>query len=550
MLVLLLATACSASVTVDLNGASWSVVQGDGTILSAAPMPATVPGQIHLDLFADGKIDDPYNNTNDQALRWIPMADWTYSRAFDISASVLSKGNIQLVCLGIDTVATLSINGKKIFDADNMFQRYRVDVKDALKAGTNTIQVAFKSKVLEANRTAMACNENTSEICPIRGPSPAAAAKHGFDNVNFLRTEPCSFAWDWGPGYAPVGIWKPIGIEAYDTAVVRDILIEVAPHAASDDALAQRLRTAAAYHTTNEQTKQLGRLPYYDAADAYNGKQNFEMKADEANRAGIARAHQRYVLLVTLWHWKHVCTALLISPAVVALLIPPAIVALLIPPAVVALLISPAVVTCRCRKDRGYDLTTWDAVVNIFLDAGINDLPVTHIYGDDGEGPPKPSNSAAAITGSLLVEITPVAAGGNNPGAEATAPIASKTVGVTLTAGAETKVTINLTDIKGVNAWWPNGFGSQPLYTVKATLTAGKETTDNSVRTGFRAVKLVQNPLPGGKTYYFEINGVPVPVKGSNWIPADAFEPRITRAKLGAIFRGLSESNQNMLRNW
>jgi hypothetical protein len=91
------------------------------------------------------------------------------------------------------------------------------------------------------------------------------------------------------------------------------------------------------------------------------------------------------------------------------------------------------------RKDRGYDLTTWDAVVIVFLDAGINDLPVTHIYGDDGEGPNKPSNSAAAITGSLLVEITPVTAGGgNNAGAEhADAPtlIASKTVNVTLTPG-------------------------------------------------------------------------------------------------------------------
>jgi beta-mannosidase len=104
-----------------------------------------------------------------------------------------------------------------------------------------------------------------------------------------------------------------------------------------------------------------------------------------------------------------------------------------------------------------------------------------------------------------------------------------------------------------VDAWWPNGFGSQPLYTVKATLTAAVntlETSEHSVRTGFRVARLVQNPLPGGKTYYFEVNGVPVPVSGSNWIPFDAFEPRVTRDKLGTIFRALSESNQNMLRNW
>jgi hypothetical protein len=37
------------------------------------------------------------------------------------------------------------------------------------------------------------------------------------------------------------------------------------------------------------------------------------------------------------------------------------------------------------------------------------------------------------------------------------------------------------------------------------------------VRVGFRTVELVQDPLPGGKSYYFKVTGVPVPVMGSNW---------------------------------
>jgi hypothetical protein len=28
---------------------------------------------------------------------------------------------------------------------------------------------------------------------------------------NFIRKEQCSFAWDWGPGFVPAGIWQPIG---------------------------------------------------------------------------------------------------------------------------------------------------------------------------------------------------------------------------------------------------------------------------------------------------------------------------------------------------
>ena len=69
-------------------------------------------------------------------------------------------------------------------------------------------------------------------------------------------------------------------------------------------------------------------------------------------------------------------------------------------------------------------------------------------------------------------------------------------------------------------------------------------------RFGFREVELVQEPLPGGKSFYFKINQVPVFVKGSNWIPADAFESRVTRESLTPLFRALKDSHQNMIRNW
>ena len=98
-----------------------------------------------------------------------------------------------------------------------------------------------------------------------------------------------------------------------------------------------------------------------------------------------------------------------------------------------------------------------------------------------------------------------------------------------------------------------------------------------SVRVGFRTVELVQNPLPGGRSYFFKVTGVPIPVKGSNWIPADAFESRVSRNDAGttrleplfwALAGGpfssltsltsltnltlwaLADSHQNMIRNW
>lgn len=46
----------------------------------------------------------------------------------------------------------------------------------------------------------------------------------------------------------------------------------------------------------------------------------------------------------------------------------------------------------------------------------------------------------------------------------------------------------------------------------------------------FRTVELVQEPIPGspGLSFYFRINGRPIFLKGSNWIPADSFQDRVT----------------------
>lgn len=180
--------ACTgAATTLDLGGDAWQLTNSS----MAVPVAATVPGQVHTDLFAAGVIADPYNGTNDQALRWVALADWEYSRSFDVPADLLSKRSVQLLSLGIDTVASIYLNGKHVFDTDNMFHRIRLDIKSHLVAGTNHLRVAFTSKVNEAAARAAACDNATSLTCPsgLRNP-----VQHGFDNQNYLRTEPCSFS--------------------------------------------------------------------------------------------------------------------------------------------------------------------------------------------------------------------------------------------------------------------------------------------------------------------------------------------------------------------
>ncbi|HEV2829183.1 MAG TPA: glycoside hydrolase family 2 protein [Pyrinomonadaceae bacterium] len=99
--------------------------------------------------------------------------------------------------------------------------------------------------------------------------------------------------------------------------------------------------------------------------------------------------------------------------------------------------------------------------------------------------------------------------------------------------------------------WWPNGLGVHPLYTFKARLLInGKLFDSTTTRTGLRSLELRQQRDESGKSFTFVINGAPVFAKGANWIPADSFPTRITKAKYRQLLESARDSNMNMLRVW
>ncbi|HEX8685393.1 MAG TPA: glycoside hydrolase family 2 TIM barrel-domain containing protein, partial [Pyrinomonadaceae bacterium] len=101
--------------------------------------------------------------------------------------------------------------------------------------------------------------------------------------------------------------------------------------------------------------------------------------------------------------------------------------------------------------------------------------------------------------------------------------------------------------------WWPAGMGAQKLYTLRARLLpagGGKALGELSARFGLRTVELRQEPDRWGKSFTFVVNGVPVFAKGANWIPADAFPARVTRARYRQLLESARDANMNMLRVW
>ncbi|XP_077484791.1 beta-mannosidase-like [Amblyomma americanum] len=105
-----------------------------------------------------------------------------------------------------------------------------------------------------------------------------------------------------------------------------------------------------------------------------------------------------------------------------------------------------------------------------------------------------------------------------------------------------------------VERWWPHAYGKQALYTLRATLTVNGEVATKSVRFGFRTVHLVERPLgrkgKDGTEFYFKVNDVPIFMKGSTWLPADAFPERVSREYVEKLLRAAKFAHMNMLRVW
>ncbi|KAF1483818.1 Beta-mannosidase, partial [Pygoscelis antarcticus] len=112
---------------------------------------------------------------------------------------------------------------------------------------------------------------------------------------------------------------------------------------------------------------------------------------------------------------------------------------------------------------------------------------------------------------------------------------------------------VNINKSSTVEAWWPNGHGKQTGYNMTTTfiMEAGYQIEKFS-KAYFRTVELVQESIPGspGLSFYFRINGRPIFIKGSNWIPADSFQDRVTYDILWLLLKSAADANMNALRVW
>jgi beta-mannosidase len=166
----------------------------------------TIPSTVHSAIIA--KTRHPFIGNNENRMQWITETNWTYKTQFKVDRNTLKKEYINLNFEGIDTYASISLNGVTILETDNAFLHWKTDVKPYLKE-ENELLIAIKSP-LQIEEEKAAANPYTLPV----------------GNRVYTRKAQFQYGWDWGPKLNTMGIIKPVYLEAYDHFKIEDVYIK------------------------------------------------------------------------------------------------------------------------------------------------------------------------------------------------------------------------------------------------------------------------------------------------------------------------------------
>ncbi|BGP37999.1 hypothetical protein JCM10449v2_001926 [Rhodotorula kratochvilovae] len=167
------------------------------------------PSVVHAELRAVGLIPDLRLRRNDELVQWVGEADWIYKCAFELDKLPEEGEAADLVFEGLDTFATVFLNGKKVLEASNMFLSHRVSALSGLQRGPNELYLVFHS----AFRRGRELEERAL------GRGKHWPCWNGDKSRLFVRKGGWNYGWDWGPTVMTAGPFRPVRLEVYRSRI-------------------------------------------------------------------------------------------------------------------------------------------------------------------------------------------------------------------------------------------------------------------------------------------------------------------------------------------
>lgn len=190
---------------VELNS-GWEFKQTDYTNW----LPATVPGEVHMDLLDNEIIEEPFYRLNEREQQWIGQVDWEYRTNFQIPKELADCKHLELVFEGLDTYADIYINGIRLGTTDNMFRTWMFDVAGYISEGDNVLHIVFNN-VFKVNLPKW-------EEAPFRRLAPPTNDQSDVQLSLYSRKAGFHYGWDWGPRLITAGVWRPAYLRGWNDA--------------------------------------------------------------------------------------------------------------------------------------------------------------------------------------------------------------------------------------------------------------------------------------------------------------------------------------------
>jgi beta-mannosidase len=126
-----------------------------------------------------------------------------YETTFDAATS----DNVRLKFDGLDTFASVYLNGVRLGDTHNMFIPHVFDVSGVLREKGNRLRVEF-----------------TSPIKMVEGMPVAPGYAFTGDRINARRVQ-CTYSWDWVDRFVTMGIFRPVYLEYREGLEIEDVYV-------------------------------------------------------------------------------------------------------------------------------------------------------------------------------------------------------------------------------------------------------------------------------------------------------------------------------------
>ncbi len=181
------------------------------------PLSCQAPCTMYSVLLEHNKIPDPFQGRNDQLLTELADRDCAFTAEFDVEPWVMQQDYAELTFHGLDTICTVTLNGTRLGQVQNMHRSYTYEVRQLLRPGQNLLRLDFSSP------TRYFAQRHQRHYLYTNDGDTIPGAAH-------LRKALYMSGWDWGPALPDMGIYRPVELRAYSIDRIADVAVRQNHH--------------------------------------------------------------------------------------------------------------------------------------------------------------------------------------------------------------------------------------------------------------------------------------------------------------------------------